>query len=609
MLEHAVEALDQLPQFIAAMLRHAHRQRLAAADMGNRMGQVRQRPGDGCADQPRDGHAGQQQHQRDAEDQHEGMAHAIAHLGHGVLLLPRDARHLLRGIGGLFALEGAHVADDFVQRRLAVQHAALGLHQPLSRPFHRVQIGVDAARFSQQAQLAYALQQGLHGAHVAVQCADVQCDIVAQALDVTGGRGEHHFAHADADGVDGQVDFAAGVLDAGRGAHVAVGLRQPVASDGQLQFDGIEFLGQAQVGGSQGGADLFLERRILRLPRRAGAAFGQQAGAQGHQAGGGIEQLARRGQQFCPQCLLGRADVALAASVQMRDGRRQPFAQGRDAETALHGLRFGQRNLHVEDAIAQVGQIAGIFVQALAFQLHLGGRGLGLAVDQADLAARGLGGGLDLRQDLAHLRRLRLVVGLVFQALAHGDAHALECLFEGRMVAGRLRLAMAPQLLADVLGGLDIGDDLVRYLFQLRQVLRLAQLEKIRGHVLHGIAQAQHVRVHRHGPVGQTVHMGFYAFHQQEAGRRHGRHARQQDGGTDDQLGPDFHAWLQGGLEKWARITSRQAPGPPAQSCRRRCGSGKRPSTPGGCRAAASPACRPDRAGRTIRSSGSGARA
>ncbi|OEZ55082.1 hypothetical protein JANLI_34500 [Janthinobacterium lividum] len=438
-----------------------------------------------------------------------------------------------------------------------------------------------------------------------MQGADALRDIVAQARDVGGCRGQHDFAHVDADGVDGQVDFAAGVLNAGRGVHVAAGLRQPVAADGQLQFDGIELLGQAQVGAGQGGAGLLLEGGIAGLLRRA-AALGQQPGTQGQQAGGGIEHLARRDQQFCPQRLLGRADVALAGAFQVRDGRRQPFAQGSDAETVFHGLRFGQRNLHVVDALAQIGQVAGILVQALAFQLHLGGRGLGLAVDQADLAACILGRGLDLRQHLPHLRRLRLVVGLVFQALAHGDAHALEFPFEGRVIGGRLRLAVAPQVLADALGGPDTGDDLARYLLQLRQVFRLAQFEKIRRHILHGITQAQHVRVQGHGLVGQTVHMGFDAFHQQQAGRRHGRHARQQDGGTDDQLAPDFHARLQ---RRGARITSRQAPGRPERSGRRRCGSGRRPSRPGGRLAAASRASRPDRAGRTFRNSGSGARA
>ena len=423
------------------------------------------------------------------------MPHAIAHLGHRLLLLARDARHLLCRIGGLFAFEGAHMIDDLVQRRLAVEHAALGVHQPLSRALHRVQVGVDGARFGQQAQLAYALQQGLHGGHVALQGADAPRDIVAQARDVAGGRGEHDFAHVDADGVDGQVDFAAGILDAGRGVHVAAGLCQPVAPYRQLQFDGIEFFGQAQVGGGQGGADLFLESKVSSLLRRAGAALGQQPRAQGQQAGGRIEQLARRGQQCRPQGQLRRADVALAGAGQVRHGRGQALAQGGDAKTALHGLRFGQRNLHVVDALAQIRQVAGVLVQTLALQLHLGGGCLGLAVDQADIAARALGGGLDLRQQLAHLRCLRLVIRLVFQALAHGHAHALEFPFEGRVVAGRLQLAMAPQIVADALGGLDIGDDLVRHLLELRQVLRLAQLEKVRGHILHGIAQAQHVRV------------------------------------------------------------------------------------------------------------------
>ena len=459
--EHAVEARDQLPQFIAAVLRHAHRQRLAVADMRDGVGQARQRPGDGRADQACDGHAGQQQHQRDAEDQHEGMPHAIAYLGHRLLLLARDARHLLCGIGGLFAFEGAHVVDHLAQRLFAIEHAALGLHQPLSRALHRFEVGVDGARFGQQAQLAYALQQGLHGGHVALQGADAPGDIVAQARDVAGGRGEHDFAHVDADGVDGQVDFTAGIFDAGRGVHVAAGLRQPVAPYRQLQFDGIEFLGQAQVGGGQGGADLFLESKVGSLLRRAGAALGQQSRAQGQQAGARIEQLARRGQQFRPQGQLRRADVALAGAGQVRHGRGQALAQGGDAETALHGLRFGQRNLHVVDALAQIRQVAGVLVQTLALQLHFGGRGLGLVVDQADIAARAFGRGLDLRQQLAHLRRLRLVIRLVFQAFAHGDAHALEFPFEGRVVAGRLQLAMAPQIVADALGGLDIGDDLV----------------------------------------------------------------------------------------------------------------------------------------------------
>ena len=37
------------------------------------------------------------------------MPHAIAHGDHRILLLPRDAHHLLRGIRGLFALEAASV--------------------------------------------------------------------------------------------------------------------------------------------------------------------------------------------------------------------------------------------------------------------------------------------------------------------------------------------------------------------------------------------------------------------------------------------------------------------------------------------------------------------